>query len=53
MLKCEDQGKLCNGDVISVFENRRRLEEGAGLEGLECLQFRCEFFRKFVVERKG
>lgn len=53
LLKSGDQGKLCNGDIISVFENRRRLEKGAGLKDLECLQFRCDFFRKFVVNRKG
>lgn len=55
LLKSGDQGKLCNGDVISVFENRRRLDGqgAAGLKDLECLQFRCDFFRKFVVDRMG
>lgn len=54
LLKIGDQGKLCNGDIISVFENRHRLdgeEAEVGLKDtLECLQFRCEFFRKFVVD---
>lgn len=50
-MRSGDQGKLCDGDIISVFENRRRLEKGTGLKGLECLQFRCDFFRKFVVDR--
>lgn len=54
LLKGGDQGRLCSGDIISVFENRARLvEERKGLKkkGTECLQFRCEFFRKFVVEK--
>lgn len=54
LLKGGDQGRLYSGDIISVFENRARLvEEKKGLKkkGTECLQFRCEFFRKFVVEK--
>lgn len=54
LLKRGDQGRLCSGDIISVFENKVRLEEekkGLKKKGTECLQFRCEFFRKFVVEK--